>query len=129
MTQKRPVESVRSRGLGSDRSRCRGLPGVPRSFSPIDAVLARLGRNRRIALVAPNFAGNVVSLPHTDLIMSLPSRLADSVAHPGLVNFKLPLAVPDYPYSIVWHRRTEHDPACSWLRAKAAYNRASRHST
>jgi DNA-binding transcriptional LysR family regulator len=97
-------------------------------LSPIDAVLARLGRNRRIALVAPNFAGNVVSLPHTDLIMSLPSRLAHSVAHPGLVTFKLPLAVPDYPYSIVWHRRTEHDPACSWLRAKAAYNRASRHS-
>lgn len=89
-----------------------------RRLSPVDAALEALGRRRRLAVVAPNFASNVASLPGTDLIMSLPSRLADSIAVTDIVRFRLPLDVPDYAYSLVWHERTDGDPACAWLRSQ-----------
>lgn len=87
-------------------------------LSPIDAALADMGRHRRVALVTPNFASIVTSLAGTDLLMSMPSRLANIAASQELVRFELPLAVPDYPYSVIWHRRTDADPACAWLRTQ-----------
>jgi DNA-binding transcriptional LysR family regulator len=84
--------------------------------SPIDAKLAELGKARRVAMVTPNFAANIASLRDTDLIMSLPSRLAPLANEQGLVLFKLPIAVPNYPYLMSWHRRSDDDPAVMWLR-------------
>jgi DNA-binding transcriptional LysR family regulator len=83
--------------------------------SPVDARLMELGRSRRIGVVSPNFAANIALLPGSDLIMPLPSRLAPT-AQRDLVRFELPLDVPDYSYSAVWHRRLDGDPACTWLR-------------
>lgn len=91
--------------------------GDPR-LSPVDAALAELGRKRRVALVTPNFASITMSLARTDLVMSIPSRLAKSVVGDDLVRFELPLVVPDYPYSIVWHQRTEADRASLWLQSQ-----------
>jgi DNA-binding transcriptional LysR family regulator len=84
--------------------------------SPIDAKLAELGKQRRVAMFTPNFAANIASLRGTDLIMSLPSRLASFANEQGLVLFKLPIMVPDYPYLMTWHRRSDDDPALMWLR-------------
>ncbi len=84
-------------------------------LSPVDAKLAEAGRAREIAVVTPSFASNVASLRGTDLVMSIPARLARSAAAPDLLMFDLPLDVPDYPYSLVWHPRTATDPACNWL--------------
>lgn len=98
-----------------------GYPHVAVTFrnllhSPIDAKLAELSKTRQVAMVTPNFAANIASLRGTDLIMSLPSRLASLADRRGLVLFKLPLAVPDYPYLMSWHRRSDDDPAVNWLR-------------
>lgn len=84
--------------------------------SPIDKKLGELGKSRRIAMVTPNFAANIASLHGTDLIMSLPSRLASVANQQELVLFKLPLAVPDYPYLMSWHRSTDNDQSMIWLR-------------
>jgi DNA-binding transcriptional LysR family regulator len=84
--------------------------------SPIDAKLAELGKKRRVAMVTPNFAANIASLHGTDLIMSLPSRLASVARQQGLILFRLPLAVPDYPYLMIWHRSTDDDQSMIWLR-------------
>ena len=84
--------------------------------SPIDAKLAQLGKSRRVAMITPNFSANIASLHGTDLIMSLPSRLASLAHMQGLILFKLPMAVADYPYLMSWHSRTESDPAVAWLR-------------
>jgi len=62
---------------------------------PIDAGLAKLDKARRIAVSTPNFASNVASVRGTDLIMSLPARLADSADQSDLITFKLPLDIPD----------------------------------
>ncbi len=48
-------------------------------------------------MVTPNFAANIASLQGTDLIMSLPSRLAALTSPRGLILFKLPLAVRTTP--------------------------------
>ena len=89
-----------------------GNPGQ----SPIDATLVGLGKKRRIVMTTPGFAANLGSVRGTDLVISLPSRLAADSVQAGLVTFKLPLAVPEYPYFMCWHRRTDNDPAIAWLR-------------
>lgn len=89
--------------------------GTPEQ-SPIDKLLAAQGKRRRVAMTTPNFAANIASLIGTDLIMSLPSRLATAVKLPGLTTFKLPLAVPPYPYLMTWHRRSDTDPGGVWFR-------------
>ena len=88
--------------------------------SPIDAGLAKLGKAQRIAVSTPNFASNVASVRGTELIMSLPARLADSADQSDLVTFELPLDIPDYAYSIIWYRRSDGDPAMIWLRTLVA---------
>ncbi|MCJ7590890.1 MAG: LysR family transcriptional regulator [Woeseiaceae bacterium] len=88
--------------------------------SPIDARLAELQRTRNVRIATPNFASNVASVRGTDLIMSLPSRLAASSDNRDLIQFELPLEVPPYPYSIVWHRRSDQDPSMIWLRNRLA---------
>ena len=90
-----------------------GNPGQ----SPIDATLAELGKKRHIAMVTPGFVANLAAVRGTDLVISLPSRLATKAVQAGLVRFELPLAVPEYPYFMSWHRRTDNDPAIAWLRS------------
>jgi DNA-binding transcriptional LysR family regulator len=85
--------------------------------SPIDTRLGEIGRDRKKGVITPNFAANVAALAGTDLIMSLPSRLAARIDPQALIAFNLPIDVPDYSYSLVWHRRTETDPALVWLRS------------
>jgi len=97
------------------------FPHIVASFrdprlSPVDARLDELGRARAIGVVTPNFAANVACLHGSDLIVSLPARLVARVNVDELVVFDLPLDVPDYPYSIVWHRRTDSDVAGVWFR-------------
>lgn len=84
--------------------------------SPVERALAAAGHHRRIGMTSPNFLANMASLPDTDLVMAAPSRLAALRTDAKVVAFQLPLAVPDYPYSIVWHSRATHDDAHKWLR-------------
>jgi DNA-binding transcriptional LysR family regulator len=98
------------------------FPHVAVSFggsgrSPIDAALSALGKERHVAMVTPSFSTNLSSVQNTDLIVSLPSRLVGIGQQFGLVTFKLPMAVPDFPYLMAWHIRTNRDPALTWLRA------------
>ena len=83
--------------------------------SPVDSALAALGRSRMVGVVTQSFAANMESLRRTDLIASIPSRLALD-APGGLLTFQLPLALADYDYTLVWHLRTDADPANEWLR-------------
>jgi DNA-binding transcriptional LysR family regulator len=84
--------------------------------SPIDTSLKARGKSRRIAITSPSFSGNLASIRGTDLIISLPALLAATVEQRGLKTFKIPLDVPDYPYFMVWHKRSNSDEAHMWLR-------------
>ncbi|HET9953786.1 MAG TPA: LysR family transcriptional regulator [Polyangiaceae bacterium] len=89
-----------------------GTPG-----SVVDAVLAQRGLERRIALRVTNFLIAPVVVSETDLINTMPSRLARQVAKTyPLRLLPPPLELPRFDYRMYWHPRLDHDPAQRWLR-------------
>ncbi len=86
----------------------------------VDQCLSKLGRSRKIMTVSHSFGGNMQCLRDTDLIATLPSRLCAGDMMQGLVKFKLPILVPDYGYSVCWHRRVDGDAGVQWLKGRLA---------
>ncbi|CAO3449909.1 Transcriptional regulator, LysR family [Azospirillum argentinense] len=87
------------------------------SLSPIDVFLKGIGRHRTIALRSPSFMSNITAIVGTKMIATLPSRLEMIALSQGLLSFPLPFLIPNFNYSLVWHRRTEADPSGIWLRS------------
>ncbi|WP_374428596.1 LysR family transcriptional regulator [Tabrizicola sp.] len=88
-----------------------GHPGQ----SPVDAALAAFGKARRVGLVSPSFAANLAVAAASDLIVTLPARLAQGLPA-GLCVHPLPFATPVIDYGLIWHDRTSLSPGLSWLR-------------
>lgn len=88
-----------------------GQPGQ----GPVDAALAALGKARRVGMASPSFAANLAVAAATDLIVTLPARLARDLPA-GLCVHPLPFSTPHIDYGMVWHDRTSPSPGLSWLR-------------
>lgn len=87
----------------------------------LDRAFARAGVQRRVGLQVAHSMGLSVVVAQTDLIATVPSRLALSFADtPGLRVLPLPLAVPAIEIRQHWHLRSHQDPASQWLRAQVA---------
>jgi DNA-binding transcriptional LysR family regulator len=85
--------------------------------SVVDSELERRGFERRIALRVSNFLVAPVAVSETDLINTMPKRLALVLAERyGLRLLPPPLALPKFGFSLIWHPRLDHDPAQRWLR-------------
>ena len=85
--------------------------------SHLDAALARAGVRRRVAVVLPSFllAPRVVAA--TDLLCVMNARLARRLAaEAGLAVLPLPVRLPAYPITQVWHERQHAEPGHRWLR-------------
>jgi len=83
----------------------------------IEEALERAGLARRITLRVPHFTVVPMVLERSDLILTLPSRVARVYQRRG--NFKsLPPPVPIPPADVAahWHERFERDPGSRWLR-------------
>lgn len=88
------------------------------SPSAIDAVLARVGRTRRIALRVPSFLAAPIAVAGSTAITTTPARIAELFAAPfGLALHAPPIAMPGLSISLGWHERVRADPAHAWLRA------------
>lgn len=83
--------------------------------SPVEAALTALGRSRRVMLASPSFAANLAAVAASDLVATMPARLAAAMGE-GLVARPLPVAVPVFDYGMIWHPRAEVSPALRWLR-------------
>ncbi|KAA9001264.1 LysR family transcriptional regulator [Affinibrenneria salicis] len=81
-----------------------------------DEMLARQGRERRVAMSVTSFAALPEILSASDLIAVVPQRLARAYGD-GLKILAPPFAIRGFTQSVVWHERTERDPARRWLRA------------
>ncbi len=90
------------------------------SGNPVDSALKLKGLNRQVRYNGQSFSGNLNAISGTNLIMSLPFRLLPHAASMGFVSFELPVSVAPYPFSLIWHARTEADAALSWLRSEIA---------
>jgi len=83
----------------------------------VDAALARLDRKRRVALTVPSFLVVGHAVARSDLIATLPRRIAEHFAETlGLISMEPPLDVPSFSVSQFWHERRQRDPAHVWFR-------------
>jgi DNA-binding transcriptional LysR family regulator len=83
----------------------------------LERTLAEHGVEENVALRVPHFVVVPLIVAGTDLIVSLPSRVAEASAR--LVKVKvhpLPIPIPSFDVSLYWHARVENDAANRWLR-------------
>jgi DNA-binding transcriptional LysR family regulator len=88
-----------------------------RSCAPVDEALARLGLQRRVAIVAPGFQAALMMALASDLVAVMPAPFVRwNAAHLPLRAFALPVDVPPVPVAQRWHARHHADPVHRWLR-------------
>lgn len=82
-----------------------------------DEALARIGRERNVAMTMPVFSGVYRAVAGSDLIALLPSTLAHRIAKSADLNvFKPPIPVEPVRLILIWHRRFSESPPHLWLR-------------
>ncbi|CAG1769356.1 PCP degradation transcriptional activation protein [uncultured bacterium] len=93
---------------------------ISRTGSPvgiIDQQLTELGLERRVQLIVPHFLSAPLIVAETDMILSLPYRIAEQFKKfIPLEIFPVPLELPTYDLCMVWHPLHDKDPAHCWLR-------------
>ena len=92
---------------------------VPRSGSMpmIDLALAKRGLRRQVAVQLPHFQSMPLLVKNTQLICTLPRRMAHLYAQTfELQTHDVPLRVPNFPIYLIWHASADADPAHAWLR-------------
>jgi DNA-binding transcriptional LysR family regulator len=83
----------------------------------IEEALERAGLSRRIALRVPHFTVAPMVLERTDLILTLPARVARVFEKRGnLKSLPPPVPIPPAEVAVHWHERFESDPGNRWLR-------------
>ncbi len=83
----------------------------------IEEALERAGLARKIALRVPHFTVVPMVLERTDLILTLPMRVARVYERQG--RFRVlppPVPIPPADVGAHWHERFERDPGNRWLR-------------
>jgi len=82
-----------------------------------DAALARMGRERRVAMTMPVFGGVCNAVAGSDLVALVPEQLARKVtSRLGLAIYSPPMPIDPALICIVWHKRNTTDPTHRWLR-------------
>jgi len=83
----------------------------------VEEALERAGLARRIALRLPHFTVVPMVLERTDLICTLPARVAHVFERRGkLKSLPPPVAIPVADVAVHWHERFEADQGNRWLR-------------
>ncbi|MBD2069990.1 LysR family transcriptional regulator [Leptolyngbya sp. FACHB-671] len=83
----------------------------------IDRPLADLGKQRNVVLQSPYFMSTALSIVGTDLIFTVPMRIALELSK--LANFQQvlpPQEISDFPYTVVWHPRLGGNSEQAWFR-------------
>jgi DNA-binding transcriptional LysR family regulator len=84
-------------------------------FGHVDAALATLGRERRVALSIQNYALAPTIVGSSDYLCTLPSRFLARFDD-TLDLFEPPLQLGAAELAAYWHPRLQDDPAHRWLR-------------
>ena len=85
----------------------------------IEEALERAGLARNIALRVPHFTVVPMVLERTDLVLTLPARVASVFERRGAFkSLPPPLAIPPAEVAVHWHERFEADPGNRWLRER-----------
>jgi DNA-binding transcriptional LysR family regulator len=83
----------------------------------LDRVLSQLGAKRHVALTLPFFVPAIFAIAQTDLILTVPRRLAKITAVMAGVRVVEALReIKSFPYFMAWHPRLTNEPAHEWFR-------------
>jgi DNA-binding transcriptional LysR family regulator len=83
----------------------------------LDDALNRLGYNRTARLSVPFFGALASVVERTDLIATLPGRLAKDITRRSKTRIiPFPIKLPKIAYIQVWHPRNDENVAHQWLR-------------
>lgn len=82
----------------------------------IDQELEALGLHRRVAIVLPHMLVLPPVLLASDLIATLPARIAANFRQQGLETFELPIATRSWAVEMLWRPSARTDQANRWLR-------------
>ncbi len=90
----------------------RGRPG-----GAVDAALAELGLERRVRAMLPSFLAAPFVVASTDLVLTLPERVARLFASQlPLVLVTPPVPISGFTMSMLWHERTHRDEGARFFR-------------
>ena len=83
----------------------------------VDELLLRSGVERRVRLTVPHYVSVGHILRESDLVVTVPERLADRLVEPfDLVKVPHPAKLPDVAINVFWHAKYHRSPANRWLR-------------
>jgi DNA-binding transcriptional LysR family regulator len=90
-------------------------------YQLLEAALASRRIKRRVVLELPGFLGLVRIVATTDLIVTLPRHIGETLARiGGLRVFDSPVSIPVFTVKQHWHARYHQDPGNRWLRGVIA---------
>ncbi|WP_066800861.1 LysR family transcriptional regulator [Sphingomonas soli] len=81
----------------------------------VDEVMERLGLSRHVMTSVDGFSAALALARESDLIATVPA-LHTAALREGMFTFPIPLPIPDFTISLLWHPRLDGDPAHRWLR-------------
>lgn len=83
----------------------------------VEEQLANAGIKRPVRLTLPHFAAVPYIVSSSDLVVTVTAKLAEATCDRfGLTVREHPLAFPEIPINLFWHRRFHQDPGNRWLR-------------
>jgi DNA-binding transcriptional LysR family regulator len=83
----------------------------------VDRALSQLDAKRNVALTLPFFLPAIFAITQTDLILTVPRRLAKiTAAMAGVRVVEAPREIKFFPYFMAWHPRLTNEPAHEWFR-------------
>ncbi len=87
------------------------------AINRIDETLARLGHRRKVALWSTNFYSAARIVSTSDLVATVPRRIADEFKDQNAFNiFPVPFEIAPLKLVQTWHERVHTDLAHKWLR-------------
>jgi DNA-binding transcriptional LysR family regulator len=84
----------------------------------VDQALAQQGKKRMLALTLPQMFAAPAVVARTNMTATVMKRVAlSSPAGRRLVLFPPPIVLPQIVFDLIWHRRSDSNPAQQWFRA------------
>ena len=82
---------------------------------PIEEALRDLGLERHVVTIVGGFATAIALARTSDLIATVPERHT-GILRADMHSFALPIVIPEFTVSLLWHPRLDADLAHRWLR-------------
>jgi DNA-binding transcriptional LysR family regulator len=86
-------------------------------FSVVESAIRKQQLPVKVVAVTPSFTAAACMIPGTPMTAIIPRRLAEMLAPTlGLVLHDVPIELPQLRETLIWHKRSDADPAHVWFR-------------